>query len=115
MLLQPYIENAIWHGLRYREEFGALTIVIREQEGQLEVVITDNGIGIQRSKALKTTNQRKQRSLAMRNTETRIRLIHEVYHYPIQLHIADAFEHDTYPGTRITLRCPKQHQTPDVS
>lgn len=115
MLLQPYIENAIWHGLRYREEFGALSIAVSEKQGQLEVVITDNGIGIERSKALKTNNQRKQRSLAMRNTETRIRLIHEVYHYPIQLHIADAFAQKDYPGTRITLRCPKQPQTTPVS
>jgi two-component system, LytTR family, sensor kinase len=115
MLLQPYIENAIWHGLRYREEFGSLSIAISEHENVLEVVITDNGIGIERSKALKTSNQRKQRSLAMRNTETRIRLIHEVYNYPIQLHISSAFANELYPGTRVVLRCPNQPQTTEAS
>jgi hypothetical protein len=110
MLLQPYIENAIWHGLRYREAAGALRITIGEASEWVEVTIEDNGIGIERSKAMKTNNQRKQRSLAMANTETRIRLIREVYHFPIDLRIERANADELYPGTRVILRCPK-HQT----
>lgn len=46
MLLQPYIENAIWHGLRYKEEKGFLKIKVRQVTNDLlEICIEDNGIG----------------------------------------------------------------------
>jgi hypothetical protein len=111
MLIQPYIENAIWHGLRYRHEKGELVMHVSGDAAHLYVVITDNGIGMEQSKALKTTNQKKQKSLAMRNTQTRIRLIKEVYHYPIQLHISNAFENPEYPGTRVELTLPMNSKT----
>jgi hypothetical protein len=111
MLIQPYIENAIWHGLRYRKEKGELSIQISGDATQLRIAIVDNGIGMEQSKALKTPNQKKQKSLAMRNTETRIRLIDEVYHYPIRLHISNAFENREYPGTRVVLTLPMNSKT----
>ena len=111
MLIQPYIENAIWHGLRYRKEKGELSIQISGDATQLRIAIVDNGIGMEQSKALKTPNQKKQKSLAMRNTETRIRLIDEVYHYPIRLHISNASENREYPGTRVVLTLPMNSKT----
>ena len=54
MLLQPYIENAIWHGLRYKEEKGTLSIQLMQKETDLiEIRITDNGIGRKKSKGVK--------------------------------------------------------------
>ena len=54
MLLQPYIENAIWHGLRYKDGKGTLEIVIGVRDDtSLAVTIRDNGVGRKRSQELK--------------------------------------------------------------
>ena len=75
MLIQPYIENAIWHGLRYKKEKGWLKVEIRSQADNpqaIEIIISDNGIGRTKSEELKTTNQKKHRSSGLKNTEERI-------------------------------------------
>src|SRR5690606_31493290 len=55
MLLQPYIENAVWHGLRYKTEKGHLHISIdKKNDTEITITIADDGIGRERSKALKT-------------------------------------------------------------
>ena len=45
MLIQPYIENAVWHGLRYKETKGLLQVMIRQEYDSLSVIVEDNGIG----------------------------------------------------------------------
>ena len=66
MLLQPYIENAIWHGLRYKEEKGLLTINMQPKDkDSIEIIIEDNGVGRKKSAQLKTSNQKKQKSKGM--------------------------------------------------
>ncbi|MEL6356061.1 MAG: histidine kinase, partial [Bacteroidota bacterium] len=62
MLLQPFVENAIGHGLRYRPQGGELLIDFIYGKQELSVIILDNGIGREKSKALKTNNQKKHRS-----------------------------------------------------
>ena len=64
MLLQPYIENAVWHGLRYKSEKGLLAITITQKtDHEISITIIDDGIGRTKSKALKTENQQKQNHL----------------------------------------------------
>jgi LytS/YehU family sensor histidine kinase len=54
MLIQPHLENAIWHGLRHRIGPKQLELSIREEtEGYLDVVVRDNGIGRARARALR--------------------------------------------------------------
>ena len=45
-LLQPLLENAIYHGLREKEGHGLVTIGVRESRGRLRIVVTDDGVGI---------------------------------------------------------------------
>ncbi len=52
MLIQPYIENAVWHGLRYKEKGGFLRVEVRQKEDVLQVVVEGNGIGRERSKGM---------------------------------------------------------------
>ena len=59
MLIQPYIENAIWHGLRYKEDKGLLKIQYKLEGENILVRIEDNGIGRKKSREIKTKNQRK--------------------------------------------------------
>lgn len=90
MLLQPYIENSIWHGLRYKEEKGFLNINLKQKDKEtLEITITDDGIGRKKSAALKTMNQKKQKSKGMGNIKKRVAILNDMYKDKVDVHIAD--------------------------
>jgi tetratricopeptide (TPR) repeat protein len=106
MLLQPYLENAIWHGLRYRESIGELKIrVSQKSTDSLEICIEDNGIGRKKSAELKTQHQKKQRSTAMRNIEKRIAILNDMYKNNISVVVRDLNENGT--GTQVILTLNK--------
>ena len=106
MLLQPYIENAIWHGLRYKEEKGTLSIKLT-QKGRdiIEIRISDNGIGRKRSRELKTSNQKTQNSKGMGNIEKRIGILNTMYKDKVSVSVQDLNEDAT--GTRVILTLRK--------
>lgn len=55
MLLQPIIENAIWHGINYLEgEQGYITLRFKEIENALHITVTDNGVGLKKSAEINT-------------------------------------------------------------
>ncbi|MGB5480907.1 MAG: histidine kinase [Eudoraea sp.] len=106
MLLQPYIENAIWHGLRYKEEKGALSIELTKKETDIiEIRITDNGIGRKRSRELKTRNQKTQNSKGMGNIKKRIGILNTMYKDKVSVSVQDLNEDAT--GTRVILTLRK--------
>ena len=89
MIIQPFLENAVWHGLRYKEGKGLLTLKIAQNEGLLHILVKDNGIGIEQSKALKTSHQKQHKSLGMENTKERITLLNQLYNTKIECTITD--------------------------
>ena len=102
MLLQPYIENAIWHGLRYKKEKGFLAVEVNRRDAtSLEIKITDDGIGRKKSAELKTQNQKKQKSKAMGNIKKRIAILNEMYRNKVDVGISD-LESDG-SGTRVVF------------
>ena len=106
MLLQPYIENAIWHGLRYREDKGFLQIGIKQKDKlALEISITDNGIGRKNSAALKTQNQKKQKSKGMGNIKKRIEILNDMYKDKVDVIISDLETNGT--GTKVLFTIKK--------
>lgn len=104
MLLQPHLENAIWHGLRYKEEKGFLKLDFKVERNLVKVTIEDNGIGLKKSKELKTTNQKVHESRGLTNTLERISLLNELYHKNISFQISEIDLPQT--GTRIELTFP---------
>lgn len=111
MLIQPYLENAIWHGLRYLDHKGGLSIEFKEEQKTLVVDITDNGIGRNRSLELKTPNQKKQASIGMQNIENRIGIMNDLFSTNIRVDITDAFPGEPNCGTRIRLFIPQQKRS----
>lgn len=89
MIMQPFLENAVWHGLRYKATKGLLTLKIAQREGLLHILIQDDGIGIEQSKALKTNHQKQHKSLGMENTKERIALLNQLYNTKIVCTITD--------------------------
>nr|WP_257018516.1 histidine kinase [Winogradskyella pacifica] len=107
MLLQPYIENAVWHGLRYKKEKGHLHIHIQPKSAaEITITISDDGIGRTRSKALKTDHQKKQNSKGMNNIKKRVAILNEMYKDKVDVAIAD-FQELEDAGTKVIVTLKK--------
>lgn len=100
MLIQPHLENAIWHGLRYRETIGKLKVTFSEENQLIKVLIEDDGIGVEKSKELKTQNQKVHESRGLNNVEERINLLNDLYHQQISYTISSGLNGN---GTKVTL------------
>ncbi len=104
MLIQPQLENAIWHGLRYKDGGGILLLHIYKELNHLYAVVEDNGIGLKQSRELKTKHQKHHHSRGLTNTQERIGLLNEIYHIDIRMEIQEKEGADT--GVRVVLRFP---------
>lgn len=72
LILQPYVENAIWHGLMHKEEKGHLIIDVQRENGSIICSIQDDGIGRQKAMAINTKSTLKKKSFGMQITKARI-------------------------------------------
>ena len=104
MLIQPQLENAIWHGLRYKDSRGLLSLTIRTENKHLLAIIQDNGIGLKRSHKLKTKHQKEHNSRGLTNTKERINLLNSLYNMNITITITENESEDT--GVTVTLQFP---------
>lgn len=107
MMVQPFIENSIWHGLRYRSGKGALEVNFKKVGENIEITISDNGIGMTKSKELKTQHQKKQNSLGMKNIHTRLALMNEIYNAGMTVEISETFAGAENPGATVKIRIPQ--------
>lgn len=103
MLVQPLVENAVWHGLRYRETMGQLTVNFQKDQHLLKIVVVDNGVGREKSEKLKTPHQQSKKSTGLRSTKNRIELLNSLGDVHIDLVVADATPDGNYTGTEATL------------
>ncbi|SRX53771.1 histidine kinase [Aequorivita sp. CIP111184] len=102
MLLQPYVENAVWHGLRYKEAKGLLEINFQQINSEtIKISIIDDGIGRSKSNEFKTENQKKQKSKGMGNTQKRIAILNEMYKDKVDVKVENVFENNE--GTKVEL------------
>ncbi|TWO33760.1 tetratricopeptide repeat protein [Seonamhaeicola sediminis] len=107
MLLQPYIENAVWHGLRYKKSKGYLEIVIAQTKpNEISITITDDGIGRKRSKEIKTQHQKNQNSKGMGNIKKRVSILNDMYKDKVDVFVTDLKDaEDT--GTKVVVTLKK--------
>ncbi len=101
MMVQPFIENAVWHGLRYLEGKGKLEVSFMKEDNKLIVKIEDDGIGREHSKAVKTKNQQTNKSTAMRNIKERLNIINSTHQSKVTVKVNDLF--DDGRGTKVII------------
>lgn len=101
MLVQPFLENAIWHGLRYRTEKGLLKLSFEKNKQYLKIIIEDNGIGIEESKKQKTQHQKTREGRGMKNTLERIQLLNDLYKKNIICSVKDK---ENNSGVLVTIQ-----------
>lgn len=107
MILQPYVENAILHGIMPLEESGHITIEIQQNETNLIVVVEDNGIGIKTSQANRQHHPTEHRSSGMLLTEERLRLLSRLASMDIVLTISEKpIDANGRRGTRVEIIIP---------
>lgn len=103
MLLNPFIENAVKHGIKYKQAPGHLSVKVTEEEEEtIKFVITDDGVGRARArqiKARKTVPDRQSYGTAIAEEQ-----IHKMNG---QLDIEDLQENGTATGTRVSISLPK--------
>jgi ligand-binding sensor domain-containing protein len=109
MLIQPYLENSIRHGLRHKKGGrGDIWLRIRQDPAEqcaLTVIVEDNGIGRERSARYKTVEHIEYQSRGMTMTADRIRMINTAYGGDIRVQVIDLRDDEGEPtGTRVVMQ-----------
>ena len=114
MVLQPVVENAIWHGIVHKEKdsLGNISIDVRRQENQLVCTIEDNGVGRERAQQLRDQSVIKSRSIGLKITEERLRLRNHMRQCIQITDLKDTLNQGV--GTRVTIHIPIEECCPEV-
>ena len=104
LLLQPYIENAIWHGLSQKEERGKLSIAIERNENALICIIDDDGIG--RKRAIQIETNKNKTSLGINISSQRIEWLQKDAGSRADVEITDKYDGENASGTKVVLTLP---------
>jgi len=106
MIVQPFVENSIWHGISQLEEAGRVTILFTLMDDQtMKVTITDNGIGMARAKAFQNPGGTHLK-MGMEMTRKRLELMGRKFGVQTRIDFAEACPGATNPGTRVEMIMP---------
>ncbi|HLG38531.1 MAG TPA: histidine kinase, partial [Chitinophagaceae bacterium] len=108
LIIQPYVENAIWHGLLHKEENGHLSVrVSMNGDSMLHCIIEDNGIGREKARELKSKTATSRKSLGMQLTENRLSLLNKHAELNASVEIIDLKNgNNMAAGTKVILKIP---------
>jgi len=106
MMLQPYIENAIWHGLSHKKGERNLAIRINKKGDNIVCEVEDNGVGRKMATELKSLYRKEHRSRGMELLSKRFILLSKEYGSEIQTTIEDLHDNGTALGTRVAITIP---------
>ncbi len=107
LLLQPYVENAIIHGVAPKDGKGFVSIDFTQNDDQLICVIEDDGVGINTSRELKKNSVNIHQSMALEISKKRLETLEELENQKVNLTIEELKdENNNGKGTRITLELP---------
>ncbi len=109
MLIQPYVENAIWHGISHKESNGIIKICfILENENLLKCEVIDDGIGRKKATEIKDSQRHndKNKSFGMSITKDRLAIINSLKDSQLDMNIVDLIENNVSVGTKIELFIP---------
>jgi hypothetical protein len=108
LLIQPFVENAIWHGLMHKEEGGVIRIeVTQPNDCLLRFDITDDGVGREKAAEFKSKSATQNKSFGMKVTAERIELINQLYNTATQVQIVDLKNKEgKATGTKVVVEIP---------
>ena len=108
MLIQPFVENAILHGIMPKKEGkGLLIINIKEENDSLICTISDNGIGRKKSRAIQALSIKDHKSMGMKITEERLAVLNKIHQSNMSIKITDLYdEEEKSMGTKVEIFIP---------
>ena len=107
MIVQPFVENAVVHGIKQKEEKGIISVEFTLVDHLLKCTVTDNGIGREKARELKSRSSAEHRSSAIDITEQRMKWLSRELHLPATIEIIDLKDADGIPsGTQVILKIP---------
>ncbi|MDZ4793789.1 MAG: histidine kinase [Bacteroidota bacterium] len=109
LLLQPYVENAIWHGLMHKEEGGVVEVAVSIMPGEqvLSITIKDDGVGRERSAMLRGKSTANHKSYGTKVTSERLELINQIYKTGAIVKTEDVKDiTGAVAGTLVTIKIP---------
>jgi len=107
LVIQPFTENAIWHGLMHKEDKGQLDIDVNEENDHLYIKITDNGIGRKKAGEIASKSATKHKSMGLRITKDRIAMLQKTNGSESPVKIIDLEHEDgTAAGTEVIIKMP---------
>jgi tetratricopeptide (TPR) repeat protein len=106
MILQPYVENAIWHGLSHKEADKQLRIRVFRENGTINYEIEDNGVGRKKAGELKSLLRKQHQSKGMKLISKRIELLNKEYSSVIQTEVNDVMKNKEVAGTLVSIKVP---------
>jgi Histidine kinase/7TM diverse intracellular signalling len=108
LLLQPYVENAIWHGLMHKREGGLIEVRVSSvSEKYLHIEISDDGIGRQLAMEYRSKSATRTKSFGLKMTSERILTINQVYDTNTSVEIIDKRDDmDKACGTKVIIEIP---------
>jgi hypothetical protein len=111
LLIQPFVENALVHGLFHREGIKRLKIQFDLQQETLICTITDNGIGREKSRAIRERQRAEHESFSGKAIRNRFEILSDVFKGEFGYHYED-LEDDSGKavGTRVILKIPVKHR-----
>ena len=108
LILQPFLENAIWHGLSSKDGIKNIDLEVKKgKKGFIEIVITDNGVGRDAAEKIKESKVLKRKSIGIDITKERLANFSRDYENYFHVDIIDKFDEQTNPvGTQIVIYIP---------
>jgi tetratricopeptide (TPR) repeat protein len=107
LIIQPYVENAIWHGLMHKGDKGHLSIEFHQDKNTLCCRINDDGVGRKRAGELKSKSASKNKSLGMQITAHRLALINGLNAKAATVEVTDLVDSSGEAcGTSVLLKIP---------
>ncbi|MFT4534750.1 MAG: hypothetical protein ACJA1A_003690 [Saprospiraceae bacterium] len=108
LLLQPYVENAIWHGLMNKEGYRKLSFKVEPKDTGILCIIRDNGVGRDQAEMLKKGNVSTKKSLGLKITNDRFKRINQMYDIKADVQTIDLFDNDGHAtGTEVRIYLPQ--------
>lgn len=108
LILQPFLENALWHGLSSKEGNKNITLdVTSGEDGFINIAVTDNGVGRDKAEKIKEGKVLKRKSIGIDITKERLSNFSKDYQNSFHVEIIDIYDESNLPaGTKILLHIP---------
>ena len=107
MLIQPFVENSIGHGLMHKEGKGQISISMKLEDDFIRCTIEDNGVGRKKAMEIRNSRDENHRSLGTSITESRLKLVNSLYGKSMKVKYTDLKDAEGKPaGTRVVISIP---------